>query len=102
MKISVISFMLFFVCLAVFAQDGRQLSPSDIIGTFRLEKVEHLWKGDPERNEEDLKLFDNFKSFEIGKDYYILGNQRNDATFQVVKIRGDPGVEYIPAPDGSW
>ena len=108
MKNFAVSFMLLFAYVAVFPEESNQLSASDIIGTFRLDRIEQNWAiSDAGRIEEDLKrIFELLEILEIGEDYYILGDYpKYETAFEVVRIEENMAVsrpwwkreEYVSA-----
>jgi hypothetical protein len=96
MKNFTVCFTLLFVCVAVFPEESPTLSRLDIIGTFRLEKIEQDWRGDAEWIEESLKWFDDMTLFEIREDRYILGPFEHESQFQVEGTIVGDGAIYIP------
>ena len=82
-------------CHAVFADGIPTLSHRDIIGTFRLERIEQNWRGDAEWIEESLKWFDNKQLFEIREDRYILGPYEYETSFTVSGTIVEDGAIYM-------
>ena len=96
MKNFAISFMLLSVCVAVFPEESPMLSHRDIIGTFRLEKIDQSdWRGDAEWIKERLRWFDDMTLFEIREDRYILGPFEYETSFTVAGTIVEDGAIYM-------
>jgi|GEM_PF-2778627 len=73
-------------CTALFADEKPSMSINDIVGVFYLDRIELTWRGDAEEIATALRWFDDFRTFEVGKDYYILGPYgKEETSFGLVK-----------------
>jgi hypothetical protein len=96
MKNFAVSFILLFVCVAVFSEESPTLSIHDIVGTYRLDRIENPWFSDEVREKVNNVITSQRSTFVIGEDYYISRGFRVEVVFSTVEIVGIKGARYVP------
>ena len=97
MKNFAVSFLLLFACVAVFPEESPTLSIQDIVGTYRLERIENPWMSDEVRERVNSRINRMYTTMEIGEDYFITADIRSmeQVTFEVVEKGGALQLDII-------
>jgi hypothetical protein len=84
----------------LFSQENRPLFPSDIIGTYRLDRIENPWFSEEVREEVNREIMSRFDIFVIGEDYYVLDDFRVEVVFSTRAIE-EYGLITMDPPKAS-